>query len=126
MLAIAAAGGSACGGEPPDASLPSYDLVVLGEVDACWVCQFGPPPQVTYRRVLAGDPPQGKAEGTLALTAVAEKLLPEGGVPTYRSRREEISILKREVVPGHESAEVYRLIDVIEATPENLARFHDP
>jgi hypothetical protein len=121
ILALAAVATSAFGGQPRDA-LASYDLVVLGEVDACWVCQFGPSPRVTYRRVLAGTAPQGKAEGILPLTAVAEKLLPEG-VPMYRSRQEEISILQRDVVPGYESVAAYRLIDVMEATPENLARF---
>jgi hypothetical protein len=123
MLALTAASSCVYGSEARDASVASYDLVVLGEVDACWVCQFGPPPQVTYRRVLAGSAPQSKAEGSLPLTAVAEKLLPEGRVPIYRSRQEEISILQRDVVPGYESVAVYRLIDVMEATPENLARF---
>ena len=125
MLALTAVASSVYGGAPRDASLASYDLVVLGEVDACWVCQFGPSPQVTYRRVLAGSAPQGKTEGILVLTAVAEKLLPEGGVPMYRSRQEEISILQRDVVPGYESLAAYRLVDVMEATPENLARFSD-
>lgn len=121
-LALAAVATSACGGQPRDA-LPAYDLVVLGEVDACWVCQFGPSPQVTYRQVLAGRAPQGKTEGTLTLTAVAEKLLPASGVPVYRSRQEEIAILQQDVVPGHDSMPAYRLIDVVEATRKNLARF---
>ena len=31
--------------------------------------------------------------------------------------------LKEVVVPGHEDADVYRVVDVKEATPENLATF---
>jgi hypothetical protein len=120
VLAMVATGAS--GGEPRDA-LPTYDLVVLGRIDACWVCQFGPSPQVAYRRVLAGSPPQGKSEGVLLLAAVAQKLLPESGIPMYRSRQEEICILERVLVPGYESAAVYRVIDAMEATPDNLARF---
>src|SRR5262245_28211570 len=45
----------------------SWDLVVLGQIDACWVCQHGPPPHVRYSRVLAGNAPSGKAQGTLSL-----------------------------------------------------------
>lgn len=122
LLIPATAATGASGNEPRNAS-PTYDLVVLGKIDACWVCQFGPSPQITYRRVLAGSAPGGKAAGRLLVAVVAEKLLPEGGVPMYRSRQEEICILKRVVAPGRQSPAFYRVIDVMDATVENLARF---
>jgi hypothetical protein len=101
----------------------SWDVVVLGQIDACWVCQFGPSAQVRYTQVLAGKVPSGQTWGQLALGAIAEKLLPEGRIPIYKSQHEEICVLKRVVVPGHEAAEVYKLVEVMEATPENLAAF---
>jgi len=103
--------------------VPTPDLVVLGKIDACWVCQHGPSPHVAYSQVLEGTAPQGKPAGRLPLTAVAEKLLPQGGTPIYRSRQDEICVLARVVVPGSESVAQYRVVDVMEATPENLARF---
>jgi hypothetical protein len=101
----------------------SWDLVVLGRIDACWVCQFGPSPHVRYTQVLAGKVPGGQASGQLALIAVAQKLLPEGGVPIYKSQQEEIVFLEKVVVPRYEAVEVYKVVDVLEATPENLAGF---
>jgi hypothetical protein len=102
---------------------PPWDVVVLGRIDACWVCQFGPSPHVRYTQVLAGKVPSSQARGELALVAVAERLLPEGGIPIYKSQKEEICFLKRIVVPDYEAADVYEVVDVMEATPENLARF---
>ncbi|MEK9136633.1 MAG: hypothetical protein AAB393_05875 [Bacteroidota bacterium] len=105
----------------------TWDVVVLGKVDACWVCQFGPPPHVRYMRVLAGKAPGGRPKGQLPLVGVAERLLPEGGTPLYRSQQEEIVFLER-VVPlrGYEGADAYRVVDVLKATPENVARFLGP
>lgn len=104
----------------------SWDVVVLGRVDACWVCQFGPSPHVTYTRVLAGSVPGVQASRQLALVGMADKLFPPGGIPIYRSKQEEICFLRKVVVPGHEAVEVYQAVDIIEATPENLAAFPNP
>jgi hypothetical protein len=101
----------------------SWDLVVLGRIDFCLVCQWGPSSRVRYTQVLAGSVPDGQARGELALGAVARKLLPEGGVPIYKSQHEEICVLKKMVVPGNAAAEVYEVVDILEATPENLAAF---
>ena len=101
----------------------SWDVIVLGRIDACWVCQFGPSPHVSYTQVLAGKVPSNQARGKLALVAVAERLLPEGGIPIYKSQKGEICFLKRIVVLGYEAADVYEVVDVMEATPENLAHF---
>lgn len=101
----------------------SWDVVVLGRIDACWVCQFGPPPHVRYTQVLSGTVPSGQAKGQLNLVAVAEKLLPEGRIPIYKSQQEEICLLKKVVVPGYEGTDVYEVVDVMEATPDNLAAF---
>ena len=78
---------------------------------------------MSYTRVLEGEVPGGQAEGELALVAVADHLLPEGGTPIYESQQEEICFLKRVVVPGYEDADVYEVVDVKEATSENLAAF---
>ena len=78
---------------------------------------------MSYTRVLAGEVPSGQAEGQLALVAVAGQLLPEGKTPIYKSQRAEICFLKRVVVPGYEDADVYKVVDVQEATSENLAPF---
>lgn len=111
-------------GEQKSAQQPVlWDLAVLGRVDACWVCQHGPPPHVSYRMVLAGKAPRGKAQGQIALAEVAARLLPEGGIPIYRSQREEICYLKTVMLPARENANVYKLIDVEEPTLENLAKF---
>ena len=101
----------------------SWDLVVLGSVDACWVCQFGPVPHIRYTQVLAGEVPSGQTTGRLALVAVAERLLPESRVPIYKSQKEEICFLKRIAVPSYEAGDVYEVVDVMEATPKNLAAF---
>lgn len=99
----------------------AWDIVVLGRIEACWVCQFGPQPHVSYTRVLVGQVPNGQSRGQLAITEVPEWLLPQGGIPMYKSQREEICFLKRIVVPGYENTEVYKVVDVQEVTPENLA-----
>ena len=101
----------------------SWDLVVLGRIDFCSVCQWEPSSRVRYTQVLAGSIPEGQARGELALGAVARKLLPERGVPIYKSQHEEICVLKKMVVPGNTAAEVYEVVDILEATPENLAAF---
>src|SRR5262245_20575559 len=99
----------------------SWDLVVLGRIDFCSVCQWEPSARVRYTQVLAGSMPEGQARGELALGAVARKLLPEGGVPLYKSQHEEICVLKKMVVPGNAAAEVYEVIDILAATPDNVA-----
>ena len=101
----------------------SWDLVVLGRIDFCSVCQREPSARVRYAQVLAGSIPGGQARGELALGAVARKLLPEGGVPLYKSQHEEICVLKKMVVPGNAAAEVYEVIDILAATPDNVAVF---
>jgi|RhiMetStandDraft_8_1073273.scaffolds.fasta_scaffold12207_2 hypothetical protein len=101
----------------------SGDLVVLGRIDFCQVCQRGPSSRVRYTQVLAGRVPDGQTRGELALGAVARQLLPEGGVPIYKSQQEEICVLKKMVVPGNAAAEVYEVVDILAATPDNLAAF---
>ena len=100
-----------------------WDFVVLGRINACWVCQRGPPPHVSYTMVLAGKTPSGKAQGEIGLTEVAAGLLPKGGIPIYRSQQEEICYLKIVVLPGDKDRIAYKVVDVEEATPENLAKF---
>ena len=100
----------------------SWDLVVVGRIDFNLVSQSAHSPNLRYTRVLAGRVPSG-ARGQLAIRGVDARLLPEGGVPIYQSQREEICFLKKVVVPGHEDADVYRVVDVKEATPQNLAAF---
>src|SRR5207244_4099656 len=101
-----------------------WDVVVLGRIDTCYVCQRGSP-HVSYTRVLAGKVPAGQAEGMLAVAGVAAHLLPEGGVPMYESQQEEIVFLKTVAVPGQENKVIYTVVDVMKATPQNLALFHD-
>ena len=101
----------------------SGDLVVLGRIDFCLVCQWGPSSRVRYTQVLAGSIPEGQARGELALGAVGRKLLPEGGVPIYKSQHEEICVLKKMVVPGNAAAEVYEVVNILVATPDNVAAF---
>lgn len=99
------------------------DLVVLGRIDACWVCQHGLPPHVSYTTVLAGKAPSGKAQGQITLVEVPARLLPKGGIPIYKSQREEIVYLKIGELPSEKNAAAYKVVDVEEATPENLAKF---
>lgn len=111
------------GEQTPVQQTVPFDLVVLGRIDACWVCQHGPPPQVSYTRVLAGKAP---AQGRVALVEVSARLLPEGAPPIYRSQREEICYLKTVKLPTNQTASVYKLVDVEEATPKNLTKFQSP
>ena len=99
----------------------SWDLVVLGQIDFNLLNQFAPSPHVRYTAVLAGKVASGQATGQLVLVGVAEKLLPEGRIPIYKSQEEELCLLKKVVVPGYEATDVYEVVDVMEATPENLA-----
>lgn len=122
-MATALLGAQACAQQGSPSIGPSWDVAVLGRIDACWVCQFGPPPHVSYSQVLAGKVPSGEATGQLTLAAVAERILPKGGVPIYKSQKEEICFLKRVIAPGVEAAHAYEVVDVMEATPKNLARF---
>jgi hypothetical protein len=101
----------------------SGELVVLGRIDFCLVCQRGPSSRVRYTQVLAGSVPEGQARGELALGAVARQLLPEGGVPIYHSQQEEICVLKKMVVPGNAPAVVYEVVEILAATPDNVAAF---
>ena len=100
-----------------------WDVVVLGLIDASWVSQHDSSPHVSYTQVLASKIPIGQPAGQLAVMEVTEHLLPEGGAPIYKSRQEEIIFLKKVVVPGYEDIDVYRVVDVMEATPQNLAAF---
>ena len=111
------------GGQAPEQQTVPWDFIVLGRIDACWVCQHGEPPHVTYTRVLAGKAPSGKAEGQIALVEVPARLLPKGGIPIYKSQREEICYLKIVVLPSEKNAAAYKVVDIEEATPENLAKF---
>jgi hypothetical protein len=100
-----------------------WDVVVLGRIDACWVCQNGPPPHVSYTRVLAGKVPSGKAKGQIDIVEVPAPLLPQGGIPIYRSEREEIIYLDIVVLPSDKNVAAYKVGDVKEATAANLAKF---
>lgn len=110
-------------GQVPKQQTVLWDLVVLGRIDACWVCQHGPPPHVNYTKVLAGTASRGKAQGTLDLVEVPVRLLPKGGIPIYRSQQEEICYLKIVELPGNKNEAAYKVVNVEEATPENLAKF---
>jgi hypothetical protein len=127
VVALFVLGVLSCGPHTRAADSPSapdslWDVVVLGLIDFNMVSQFGPSPNVRYTRVLAGQVPSG-GDRQLALVGMDARLLPEGGVPIYKSAREEICFLKKVVVPGNESANVYRVVDIKEATPQNLAPF---
>ena len=111
------------GGQAPAQQPVLWDFIVLGRIDACWVCQHGPPPHVSYTKVLAGKAPSGQAKGQIALVEVPARLLPKGGIPIYRSQREEICYLKIVVLPGNKDEAASKVVDVEEATPENLAKF---
>jgi len=106
--------------------LSKSDVVVLGSINACWVCQFDPEPQVVYTKILAGDVAQVEEEGPLLLGGIPRQFLPEGGVPIYRSQKEEICFLKKIVEARFQGAVTYyEVVDIWEARPENLSMFHD-
>jgi len=111
------------GGQAPAHQTVLWDFVVLGRIDACWVCQHGPPPHVSYTKVLAGKAPSGQPQGKIDLVEAPARLLPTGGIPIYKSQREEICYLKIVVLPSDKNAAAYKVVDVEEATPENLAKF---
>ena len=60
---------------------PSWDIVVLGRIDASFVSQWRPSPHVMYTQVLAGEVQSDQASGQLALVGLAVQLLPEGCIP---------------------------------------------
>jgi len=106
-----------------------WDVVVVGRIDACYLCQRGSP-HVDYTRVLAGKLPNGHRKGTLTLAGIAPHVLPEGEVPLYQSQQDEIVFLKKAVVDHkdkdkNEDEDIYTVVDVMKATSENLALFHD-
>lgn len=111
--------------EDLEARLSESDVVVLGTIDACWVCQFSPRPRVQYTKILAGDLAGGSGEGQLDLAGVADTLLPPSGVPIYKSRQEEICFLKKATVKGFKGTDFYKVVDVWEATPPHLNLFSD-
>jgi hypothetical protein len=111
------------GGQAPLQETVLWDFVVLGRIDACWVCQHGPPPHISYTKVLAGKAPSGQGQGKIGLVEVPARLLPKGGIPIYKSQREEICYLEIVVLPSDKNAAAYKVVDVEEATPENLAKF---
>ncbi len=110
---------------PPEllAQIAESDVIVLGKIDACWVCDSDKPPHVSYTQVLSGAIPGGNAYGQLPLTGVARYLLPYTGVPIYQSNSEEICLLKRSVRNNLSSPDFYEVIYVWEATTERLNYF---
>lgn len=102
------------------AALPAteWEVAVLGRIDICGVCQRGSF-SMDFTKVLAGKSPTGQAEGTIAIAGMAKHLLPDEGVPMYQSREKEIVFLYR----ANES-DLYTVVEVMKATPENLAMFH--
>jgi hypothetical protein len=108
------------GTAPPDAS---WDLIVVGIVDACLVCQFSASPNVAYSEVLAGVLPPDAGGDRLNVVSLNDVLLAEDGTPSYVSERPEIVFLKRITVPGYEESVVYEVVFVLEATPENIDKY---
>lgn len=102
-----------------------WDLVVLGRLNACYVCQRGSP-QVKYTRVLAGKIPSGEPKGTLTIAEVDAHVFPEGGVPMYESQEDEIVFLKKSKLDEkNKDKDLYDVLDVKQATAKNLAAFRD-
>jgi hypothetical protein len=103
--------------ESTTAALPNieWDVAVLGRIDMCGVCQRGSS-SVGFTKVLAGKFPTGQTEGTIAVAGMASHLLPEGGVTMYQSKDEEIVFLCRA-----EDRDLYTVVEIMKATPENLA-----
>jgi len=112
-------------GAPLNHPNENADLVVVGRVDLCFVCQFGPAPHVSYTQVLFGKAPNGQTNGELSLVGIDDSLLPEGGVPIYKSGQEEIIFLQKVAVVWAQNpdAVAYKVVAIMEATPENLASF---
>lgn len=122
LSAPACATSTASSAPTPEQTVP-WDLVVLGRIDACWACQHQPWPHVTYTKVLAGKAPSGQPQGELNIVEVPPRLLPEGGLPEYRSAREEICYLALVVPPIETNPVAYKVVEVEDATPEHLAKF---
>jgi hypothetical protein len=102
-----------------------WDLVVLGRLNACYVCQRGSP-HVNYTRVLAGKVPSGEPKGTLTIAEIDAHIFPEGGVPMYESQKDEIVFLKKSKLDeNNKDKNLYDVLDVKQATAENLAAFRD-
>lgn len=100
-----------------------WDLVVLGRLNACYVCQRGSP-HVNYTRILAGKIPSGEPKGTLTIAKIDAHVFPEGGVPMYESKEDEIVFLKKSKPDEMNKDKVlYDVLDVKQATAENLAAF---
>jgi hypothetical protein len=104
---------------------PKWELVVLGRLNACYVCQRGSP-HVNYTRILAGKLPSGERKGTLAIAKIEAHIFPEGGVPMYESQEDEIVFLKKSKLDeNNKDNDLYDVLDVKQATPKNLAAFRD-
>ncbi len=103
----------------------TWDLVVLGRLNACYVCQRGSP-HVNYTRVLAGKIPSVEPKGTLPIAEVEAHIFPEGGVPMYESQEDEIVFLKKSKPDAkNKDKDLYDVLDVKKATAENLAAFRN-
>jgi len=101
--------------------LSQSDLVVFGRIDACWVCQFDPQPHVSYAKILAGDITQEQEGNSLLVVSIPERFLPEGGVPIYKSQKEEICFLKRNLDVRFEGkVPVYDVVDIWKANDLSL------
>ena len=104
--------------------LSQSDIVVLGLIDACWVCQFGPEPHVAYTKILSGKTKEDSEEASLPIASIPRRFLFPGGGPIYGSRKEEIVFLKKVVGLRFEGDVTrYEVIDIWEATPKNLSMF---
>lgn len=102
-----------------------WDLVVLGRLNACYVCQRGSP-HVNYTRILAGKIPSGERKGTLAIAKIDAHIFPEGGIPMYESQEDEIVFLKKSKLDEkNKDKDLYDVLDVKQATAKNLAAFRD-
>jgi hypothetical protein len=102
-----------------------WDLVVLGRLNACYVCQRGSP-QVNYTRILAGKILSGESKGTLTIAKIDAHVFPEGGVPMYESKEDEIVFLKKSKPDEtNKDRDLYDVLDVKKATAKNLAAFRD-
>src|SRR5689334_21120465 len=122
-LALPACGANTVALAPtPQQAVPS-DLVVLGQIDACWTCQHEPLPHVSYTRVLAGKAPTAQAQGELNIVEVPPRLLKDGTL-TYKSPRAEICYLKLVEPPLESNPVAYKVVDVQDATADNLAKFN--
>jgi len=111
---------------PPELALlfSKSDIVVLGWIDACWVCQFNPSPELTYSKILAGKVTDDRENEAFYLTSIPKRFLPQGGVPIYRSKKEEICFLKRVIDDRLKGEILYEVVEIWEATTDNLSLFY--